>query len=119
MTESSSIDWPQAIFEVLRAADIRQVGYVPDAGHSRLISLCHGAAEVSSVVLTTEEEGIGLAAGQDGFRGQVQRRLHLHDGARREVHRAPTGPPDDAQCTANPRLVALVGRHHDDRIARR
>lgn len=56
-------DWPGEIFRVLRTEGVRLVGYVPDAGHKRLIELCQAAAEIRSVVLTTEEEGIGLAAG--------------------------------------------------------
>ena len=39
------------------------VGYVPDAGHQRLIELCQADARMRAVVMTTEEEGIGLAAG--------------------------------------------------------
>ena len=42
---------------------MRQVGYVPDAGHKRLIELCLADRELRPVVLSTEEEGIGLAAG--------------------------------------------------------
>jgi len=56
-------DWPAGIHRVLRQADVRQVGYVPDAGHSRLIALCHQDPAIRAVVLTTEEEGIGLLAG--------------------------------------------------------
>ena len=56
-------DWRDDIFEVLQAAEIRQVGYVPDAGHSRLIELCQADAEIRAISLTSEEEGIGLAAG--------------------------------------------------------
>jgi sulfopyruvate decarboxylase alpha subunit len=36
---------------------------VPDAGHKRLIELCQADKAMRSVVLSTEEEGIGLAAG--------------------------------------------------------
>ena len=57
------VDWREDIFAALRAGDIRQVGYVPDAGHSRLIELCHADPAIRAVVLTSEEEGIGLAAG--------------------------------------------------------
>ena len=39
------------------------VGYVPDAGHKRLIELCQADRKMRAVVLSTEEEGIGLAAG--------------------------------------------------------
>jgi sulfopyruvate decarboxylase alpha subunit len=47
----------------LKSAGVRQVAYVPDAGLSRLIELCHADAALSTVPLTSEEQGIGLAAG--------------------------------------------------------
>src|SRR6266446_5121277 len=56
-------DWPREVHRALAKAQVRIVGYVPDAGHSRLIELCQGDRKMLSVVLTTEEEGIGLAAG--------------------------------------------------------
>ena len=56
-------DWPNRLFETLKRADIRQVGYVPDAGHSRLIERCRADPDIRDVVLTTEEEGVALAAG--------------------------------------------------------
>src|SRR6476646_4689728 len=55
--------WPEAIHRELAAAKIRQVGYVPDAGHKRLIELCLADRSMRAVVLSTEEEGIGLLAG--------------------------------------------------------
>jgi sulfopyruvate decarboxylase alpha subunit len=55
--------WPDRLFDVLKQADIRQVGYVPDAGHARLIELCKADEAIRDVVLTTEEEGVTLAAG--------------------------------------------------------
>ena len=55
--------WPEAIHRELAAAKIRLVGYVPDAGHKRLIELCQADKSMRAVVLSTEEEGIGLAAG--------------------------------------------------------
>jgi hypothetical protein len=33
-------DWRDEMFAALKAAEIRQVGYVPDAGHARLIERC-------------------------------------------------------------------------------
>jgi len=59
----SAVDWPDRLFETLKRADIRQVGYVPDAGHSRLIDRCRADPNIRDVVLTTEEEGVALAAG--------------------------------------------------------
>jgi sulfopyruvate decarboxylase alpha subunit len=55
--------WPDAIYRTLKDARIRQVAYVPDAGHARLIDLCRADAAMSATVLTTEEEGIALLAG--------------------------------------------------------
>lgn len=55
--------WPDQLFEAIKRGNVRQVGYVPDAGHARLIDRCRADDEVSDVVLTTEEEGIALAAG--------------------------------------------------------
>jgi sulfopyruvate decarboxylase alpha subunit len=56
-------DWRDEIFAALKRAEIRQVGYVPDAGHARLIELCRGDPEIRAVPLTSEEEGVALAAG--------------------------------------------------------
>jgi sulfopyruvate decarboxylase alpha subunit len=56
-------DWPDKLFKTLKDAGVRQVGYVPDAGHKRLIELCLADRDMRAVVLSTEEEGIGLAAG--------------------------------------------------------
>jgi sulfopyruvate decarboxylase alpha subunit len=55
--------WQDQLFDVLKRADIRQVGYVPDAGHSRLIARCKADPTIRDVVLTTEEEGVAMAAG--------------------------------------------------------
>ena len=56
-------DWPAQVHKELADAGVRVVGYVPDAGHKRLIELCQADRNMRTVVLTTEEEGIGLAAG--------------------------------------------------------
>jgi sulfopyruvate decarboxylase alpha subunit len=55
--------WPEDVHRELAAAGVRIVGYVPDAGHKRLIELCQADKAMRAVVLTTEEEGVGLAAG--------------------------------------------------------
>jgi sulfopyruvate decarboxylase alpha subunit len=56
-------DWPAEVHRELAAAGVHVVGYVPDAGHKRLIELCHADRKMRAVPLTTEEEGIGLACG--------------------------------------------------------
>jgi sulfopyruvate decarboxylase alpha subunit len=63
MDDQTNIRWPDAIYANFKRLGIRQVGYVPDAGHSRLIKLCCEDPEIADVVLTTEEEGIGLVTG--------------------------------------------------------
>jgi sulfopyruvate decarboxylase alpha subunit len=60
---AASTDWPLEIHRLFAAAKIGIVGYVPDAGHKRLIELCHAERSMRAVPLTTEEEGIGLATG--------------------------------------------------------
>jgi sulfopyruvate decarboxylase alpha subunit len=55
--------WTDEVHRELAAAQVSIVGYVPDAGHKRLIELCHADPSMRAVVLTTEEEGLGLAAG--------------------------------------------------------
>ena len=59
----TAADWPDRLFATFKRADIRQVGYVPDAGHSRLIAHCCADSGIRDVALTTEEEGVALAAG--------------------------------------------------------
>lgn len=59
----AAVAWPDQLFDVLKRGGIRQVGYVPDAGHARLIERCRADADIRDVVLTTEEEGVALAAG--------------------------------------------------------
>jgi sulfopyruvate decarboxylase alpha subunit len=60
---SAVSSWPDEIYRALGELGVRQVAYVPDAGHARLIELCQQDPAVTTVVLTTEEEGIGLLAG--------------------------------------------------------
>jgi sulfopyruvate decarboxylase alpha subunit len=55
--------WPEAIHRALGELDVGQVAYVPDAGHARLIELCQADSALRAIVLTTEEEGVALAAG--------------------------------------------------------
>jgi sulfopyruvate decarboxylase alpha subunit len=63
MADESQPVWSQYIYQALKDAEIGQVAYVPDAGHKDLIELCHADAGMRAVSLTTEEEGVALAAG--------------------------------------------------------
>jgi sulfopyruvate decarboxylase alpha subunit len=51
------------IYKALKQAGVKQVAYVPDAGHSQLIKACHADREIKAVCLTTEEEGVAMLAG--------------------------------------------------------
>lgn len=56
-------NWPDDIFAALQRFDVRQVPYVPDAGHSKLIERVLDSSTMRSIPLTTEEEGVALLAG--------------------------------------------------------
>ena len=55
--------WQESVFRVLKKADVRQVAYVPDAGHAHAITMVQDDPDVHDVVLTTEEEGVAVVAG--------------------------------------------------------
>jgi len=59
----SSPSWPDEIHRVLTGANVRQVGYVPDSGHARLINLVRADKRMRAIPLTTEEEGVAMLAG--------------------------------------------------------
>lgn len=63
MHDAEIENWPASLHLILKQAQVRQMGYVPDAGHSKLIELFLADPDAISTVLTTEEEGIGLVAG--------------------------------------------------------
>ena len=62
-TPGSQVDWRHDVFRILKEADVKHIVYVPDAGHSTAIRLADEDNAINSVVLTTEEEGIGYLAG--------------------------------------------------------
>ena len=56
-------EWWKDLYAVLKEAGVKQVGYVPDAGHAKLINACIEDNGIDATVLTTEEEGVALGAG--------------------------------------------------------
>lgn len=56
-------DWRELIYTLLKQANVSIVSYVPDGGHKTLIQRCHEDPSTIVVPLTTEEEGVALAAG--------------------------------------------------------
>src|SRR5688572_12468871 len=55
--------WPNEIYSLLKGGGLSLVSYVPDGGHKQLIQLCTVDPDITTVSLTSEQEGIGLAAG--------------------------------------------------------
>ena len=55
--------WPDRIHAVLKRHAVKQVGYVPDTGHARLIELCVNDNAMTDVILSSEAEGPGLVLG--------------------------------------------------------
>lgn len=55
--------WQEAIFSVLKNGGVKQVSYVPDAGHAHVIRRVHADPAMRGIVLTTEEEGVAIASG--------------------------------------------------------
>ena len=62
-SDTSVAGWKDDIFNVLKAGKIRQVTYVPDAGHAHVIEKAHQDPDMKTVVLTTEEEGVAINTG--------------------------------------------------------
>ena len=59
----STTTWPLKVHAMLKAAKVRQIPIVPDAGHAALIKLCEKDLAMRVVRLTTEEEGVALLGG--------------------------------------------------------
>lgn len=57
------LPWVDEVHDLFRSYRIGLVSVVPDAGHHRLIELCQEDPAIRTVTLTTEEEGVALAAG--------------------------------------------------------
>lgn len=62
-TPAATPAWQQAVFKVLKEGGVRQIAYVPDAGHSHAIRSAIADPDIEDVVLTTEEEGVAVVSG--------------------------------------------------------
>ncbi|HBI84534.1 phosphonopyruvate decarboxylase [Orrella sp. NBD-18] len=61
--EQPTNPWQESIYQVLKSGGIKQVSYVPDAGHAHVIRRVHADPQMRGIVLTTEEEGVAVASG--------------------------------------------------------
>ena len=90
LTRDLSTDWPHAVFDALKEAGVWQMSYVPDAGHATLIERFTGDPQMTVNVLTTEEEGIAIAAGS--WLGGVAQRAADAVVGRRQLHQHAVAP---------------------------
>lgn len=65
MTAHPYEEWSQVLFRQFKDAGIELFTYIPDAGNARLAELAEEDNETRLVLLTTEEEGVAMAAGAD------------------------------------------------------
>jgi len=57
------VSWPDRIFITRKAGDVQRAACVWDAGHVAVIGAAQADPDVADIVLTTEQEGVGIAAG--------------------------------------------------------
>jgi len=55
--------WAHEVYDYLKSEGVTQISYVPDAGHRVLIDKSLEDPDMHSIALTTEEEGVAMAAG--------------------------------------------------------
>ena len=59
----SALEWADGVYALFKAQRVDLIAFVPDGGLARLIAWCERDAAMRTVTLTTEEEGVALAAG--------------------------------------------------------
>ena len=62
-TPAARQPWADEIHRLFHQHQIALISFVPDSGHRRLIELCQTDAQIRTITLATEEEGVALAAG--------------------------------------------------------
>ena len=65
MTESKEQRWAQSLYSLLVEGGVTLFTHVPDAGNAALIRLAEPNNKTSALLLSTEEEGVGICAGAD------------------------------------------------------
>ena len=65
MAGPESPDWSRRVFDLLVEAGVSLFAYVPDAGNRALVDLADTHNDTRAVLLSSEQEGIALAAGAD------------------------------------------------------
>ena len=57
------MSWQNNLFDILKNEGVTIFSYVPDAGHKILIDRALSDNSITAIPLTSEQEGIGIAAG--------------------------------------------------------
>ena len=60
---AKSTQWSYGVHDLFKTHGVEVVSFVPDSGLMQLIDLCLADVDMRTVTLSTEEEGIALAAG--------------------------------------------------------
>ena len=60
---NNRMNWQNRLYKILKNSGIKLFSYVPDAGHKILIDNATKDNSVIAIPLTSEEEGVGIAAG--------------------------------------------------------
>ena len=55
--------WKDEIFDILKQGDVKQIVYVPDAGHSQVIKKAWADEAITAIPVTTEEDGVAVVCG--------------------------------------------------------
>lgn len=63
MVEATDAHWKDQLYGSLKALNITQVVYVPDAGHAKLIDRCLEDPEIDCFPLVNEFEAVGICTG--------------------------------------------------------
>lgn len=64
MAASNGTNWPADVFREMQARDVKTVCTIPDGGLTEFLKMVDADAGMRLVTLSTEEEGIGIVAGQ-------------------------------------------------------
>ena len=59
----SAADWSADAVAALRALDVRQIAYVPDAGLTRFLELAAATDGIAMISVATEEDAVALTSG--------------------------------------------------------
>jgi len=63
MVEATDAHWKDQLYDSIKALEVDQVVYVPDAGHAALINRCLDDGDIDCFPLVNEFEAVGVCVG--------------------------------------------------------